>query len=300
MNKAIETDKEVWWSKLYPKEWLERLEQAPIVYLPLGICEPHGQVSAFGLDLIKAEAICEDTARKAGGIVAPSLGYQIHESGYHARWLEEQIGEVNGRMTGMPPHIMLYFFFYQLRAFVNAGFKGIVVLSGHGGGNQKDYRLAADWFMKHVPVRIWVGTDGDLVNGLYRADHAGQFEISQLMHLDPALIDLSRTELENQPGSGGKFARADDALHASPELGQEIMEACTEALSAIVKKELLDGLKEQPAAPPITYDFIEGLWQTFHATRFEWESARPREAQSPVSPNSQWKPYEYPYSGSGS
>ncbi|MGC1239932.1 MAG: creatininase family protein, partial [Chryseosolibacter sp.] len=77
------------WAELLPYEFKKRLAECPIVYLPLGLCEPHGQVSAFGLDTIKAEWLCQEAARQVGGIVAPSMGYHIHETGYHARWLEE-------------------------------------------------------------------------------------------------------------------------------------------------------------------------------------------------------------------
>ena len=51
------------WSELLPHEFKTRLADCPIVYLPLGLCEPHGQVSAFGLDTIKAEWICNEAAK---------------------------------------------------------------------------------------------------------------------------------------------------------------------------------------------------------------------------------------------
>ncbi|WNR42976.1 creatininase family protein [Paenibacillus roseipurpureus] len=284
---------EVLWAKLYPKEWRERFQAAPIVYLPLGLCEPHGQIAVFGLDLIKAEYICEKAARGAGGIVAPSLGYHIHESGYHARWLEEQIGEENPRMTGMPPHVMLYFFLYQLRAFVNAGFKAIVVLSGHGGGNQADFQRAAGIFMAQFPVRIWVGTDGDLVKGHFKADHAGQFEISQLMNIDPTLVNMGRTQLEGEPNSGAKFARADNAFEASEMLGASINEACITRLRQVAEDLLVQA--RDISTDSITYDEIEHLWRALQKSKSEWVTSRPREGQKSVSQSSQWKRHEYPY-----
>ncbi|MDG0791825.1 creatininase family protein [Cohnella ginsengisoli] len=167
------TGTKVLWAELLPHEFKQRQEACPVVYLPLGLCEPHGQVSAFGLDTIKAEWLCEEAARREGGIVAPSMGYHIHEAGYHARWLEEEVGEENPHMTGIPPAVMLHLFLYQLRAFANAGFSTIVVVSGHSGGNQLDLRLAAEQFMKRVPVQVWVRSDPELVEGLYEGDHAG-------------------------------------------------------------------------------------------------------------------------------
>lgn len=45
-----------------------------------------------------AEWLYEEEAGRAGGIVAPSMGYHIHETGCLARWLEEQVGEENPHM----------------------------------------------------------------------------------------------------------------------------------------------------------------------------------------------------------
>ena len=47
----------VYWAELFPLEFEERLKACPVVYLPLGLCEPHGLISAFGLDTFKAEYI---------------------------------------------------------------------------------------------------------------------------------------------------------------------------------------------------------------------------------------------------
>ncbi len=49
----------VQWEKLLPQEFVERQNNMPLVYLPMGICEPHGHIAPLGLDTIKAVAICE-------------------------------------------------------------------------------------------------------------------------------------------------------------------------------------------------------------------------------------------------
>ena len=77
----------VCWEELLPAEFEARLKAFPVVYLPLGLCEPHGHIAPFGLDTIKARYLCEQAARRFGGIVAPAMAYQIHETGYHAPWL---------------------------------------------------------------------------------------------------------------------------------------------------------------------------------------------------------------------
>ncbi len=41
----------------------------------MGMVEPHGHAAAFGLDLIKAEDLCDEAAARFGGIVAPPQTY---------------------------------------------------------------------------------------------------------------------------------------------------------------------------------------------------------------------------------
>ena len=142
------------WADLHLQEFEERQAACPIVYLPLGLCEPHGHIAPFGLDTIKADYLCDEAAHRFGGIVAPTLGYQIHETGYHAPWLEQVMEGANPRLASLPPHVILQCFLYQLRAFSNSGFTGVVVVSGHHGGNQDDLRMVAREFCKDVPITV--------------------------------------------------------------------------------------------------------------------------------------------------
>jgi creatinine amidohydrolase len=282
----------VLWSELLPFEFKQRIAECPVVYLALGLCEPHGQISAMGLDTIKAEYLCEEAARRYGGIVAPSLGYQMHETGYHASWLEVEVGETNPQMTAMPPFVLLYFYLYQLRAFVNAGFKSIVVITGHSGGNQEDLRLLTAIFSKHIPIHYWVGSDPELVTGLFTGDHAGKYEISQLMYLRPDLIDTTLRSLESNPNSGGRLALGADWDQASAELGREIIELSLANLQPVVEKLKSAGLA-QTSPEPIAYAATELIWQEMQNKKAEWKTAVPFPNQAPVTNGSRWKSYEY-------
>jgi creatinine amidohydrolase len=285
------TGNKVRWSELLPYEFKRRLAECSVVYLPMGLCEPHGQVSAFGLDLIKAEWLCEEASRRIGGIVAPSMGYHIHETGYHARWLEEEVGEESPYMTGIPPAVMLQLFLYQLRAFANAGFTAVVVVSGHSGGNQRDLRTAADAFMKQVPIQVWVRSDPELVEGLYEGDHAGSYELSQMLYLRPDLIDMEAKVLENDPAAGGRLALGADADEASPELGRRIMEACLERLCAETAR-LKEESRRYSSLAPVDYRTVETVWTEVLRGSDQWITSKPWPGQEAVSPDSRWKPYE--------
>ncbi|MCA0755938.1 creatininase family protein [Paenibacillus sp. N4] len=280
------------WAELLPYEFKQRMEECPVVYLPLGLCEPHGQVSAFGLDTIKAEWLCRKAAERTGGIVAPSMGYHIHETGYHAGWLEQTVGEQHPPMTSMPPDIYLVFFLYQLRAFVNAGFKAVVVVSGHSGGNQEDLRQAADLFMKYVPVTVSVKSDPELVEGLFEGDHAGKYELSQLMFIRPDLVDPSARRYEELQGYGGRLAIGHDAQEADAEQGRAIMEACLTGLCSEVSRIKREAVQAGKAAP-VSHSTVREIWGELLQTAESWVTASPWSGQASVSEQSLWKPYEY-------
>jgi creatinine amidohydrolase len=279
------------WAELFPDELLERIKQTPIVYLPMGICEPHGHIAVMGLDTIKADYLCDEAANRFGGIVAPTQGYQIHEAGYHAPWLEEVAGEVNTYMTSLPPHVMLYFFLYQLRAFHNAGFKAAIIISGHSGGNQNDFRLAASVFEKHSSMKVRVFSDPELVSGKYDGDHAGKYEISQLQFIKPEFINLGAATRSKEMGSLGRFAQGEDCLEASAKMGKDILEESLKYLNTVTHQ-LKEGFS---SANPgmMQYDTVEKMWAELKSMQHQWETIRPKAGQVSVSDNSRWKPYEY-------
>ncbi|MCR8630045.1 creatininase family protein [Paenibacillus radicis (ex Xue et al. 2023)] len=282
------TTEKVAWLELFPDEFKTRQRNLPLVYLPLGLCEPHGQISAFGLDTFKAEHLTYEAARRWGGIVAPTMNYHIHEIGPSAKFLEEHVGENNPHMTSVPSYIFLHFFLYQLRALYNAGFQAAVVLSGHGGAHPEDLRRVINYFTGYTGMRIWMGTDFDLAAPHYQGDHAGKYEISVLMYLRPELIDVSKKKLETVPGSGGRLALGHDALDASEEFGQGIIEVCLHKL-----EQIMTGLTEHlPSANEnqmLSFEQTEGIWQEMIRSETQWSTLQPRPGQAPVSDNSRWK-----------
>jgi creatinine amidohydrolase/Fe(II)-dependent formamide hydrolase-like protein len=152
------TSTPVRWAELRPDDFRARRDACPIVYLPIGLCEPHGHIAALGLDLLKAEYFCEQPAQRFGGVVAPAQGYHIHECGFHAPWLAEVVGEENPFLGAIPPH----------------------------------------------------------------GDHAGRYEISQLMDIRPDLVDLSLLDRQFEANSGGRLAVGEDAAESSAAYGHTL------------------------------------------------------------------------------
>ena len=255
------------WEYLLPEEFERRLAACPVVWLPLGLCEPHGHIAPFGLDTIKARYLCDEGASRFGGIVAPTMAYQIHETGYHAPWLRDVMGEVNPRLAALPPHVVLETLLYQLRAFRNAGFAAAVVVSGHHGGNQEDLRRVACVFSAAYPFEVFACSDPELVEGYYQGDHAGFYEISQLLAIDPQLINLRRVD-RVQSDPLGRFAQNPDAGEANAAAGRQMLDRALDRLGRVVA----DFSLAARASAPIPMEAMPPLWAEIYAARAEWRT----------------------------
>lgn len=259
----------VGWQELLPHEFDARISARPIVYLPMGLCEPHGMAAAFGLDTLKAEFICQQAAHRFGGIVAPTQAYHIHECGYHAPFLEEAVGSDNPRLGSLPPELVLRTLLYQFRAFANAGFRTLVVVSGHNGA-QADLRLVANEFMRLVPVRVLVRSDPELIRDVISDDHAGRFELSQLLHARPDLVDLAR--VTSVTGRYGRLAQGADAHAATAEFGEEILGLMIERLGNLID---ITGIDEHSHVPFLDFADVEPTWAAIEQERDRWVSYGP-------------------------
>ncbi|MDX6299450.1 MAG: creatinine amidohydrolase [Nocardioidaceae bacterium] len=254
------------WGELKPEEFLNRLARRPVAYLPMGMVEPHGHAAAFGLDMIKADYLCDEAAARFGGIVAPSQTYHIHETGFHGTWLQEVMGEVNPRLGGLPPDVVMRALLFQLRVCVNAGFRAVMVVSGQNGA-QGDLRLVADEFMSLVPVPVVVRSDPELVHGTFPGDHAGRYELSQLLYIRPDLVDMTRLgRVADDPL--GRFAQNPDAHEATAEYGKQVVETQIDRIGELVEQAGLG-----PAELPfLSFDAVEPAWVAIERQRSSWVS----------------------------
>jgi creatinine amidohydrolase len=257
------------WVELKPEEFLHRLAERPVAYLPMGMVEPHGHAAAFGLDLIKAEYLCDEAAARFGGIVAPSQTYHIHETGFHGTWLQEVVGDVNPRLGGMPPDVVMRSLLFQLRVCVNAGFRAVMVVSGQNGA-QGDLRLVADEFIKLVGVPVVVRSDPELVRGIFPGDHAGRYELSQLLFIRPDLVDMTRLDRVSSSPLG-RFAQNPDADGATAEYGEQVIETQIVRIGELADEAGLGA----PDLPTLTFDDVEPVWAAVERQRPSWVSYGP-------------------------
>jgi creatinine amidohydrolase len=198
--------------------------------------------------------------------VAPSQTYHIHETGFHGTWLTEVVGEVNPRLGALPPDVVMRTLLFQLRACVNAGFRAVMVLSGQNGA-QGDLRLVAEEFTKIVPVPVVLRSDPELVRGTFPGDHAGRYELSQLLYIRPDLVDMTRLDRVSSDPLG-RFAQNPDAHEATAEYGRQVIEAQINRIGELVGEAGV-GPSDLPF---LSFEDMEPAWAAVLDRRPSWVS----------------------------
>lgn len=204
------------YEEMLPHQIEETLAQAPVAYVPWGALEWHGRHLAIGNDAIKAAALCDRVAEKAGGVVLPPVysGYQTMKRAGFRHTLEMKEATVRALAYDL------------LRGLESEGFQVVVILTGHYGSRHvAALKDVGEKFGKGKEIRVWVLPEYEVVTDLgYEGDHAAKWETSILMHLRPELVDMGQLSAdldEKLEGVGGD----DPRVHASPEVGREIVEA---------------------------------------------------------------------------
>ena len=290
------------WEEMFPDELDAALARCPLVYLTYGLCEPHGLHNAVGLDALKAHALACRAAQAHGGLVAPPFFWHVHEIGYHAPWGDRTIGDRNPWLSSLPPWVFFQMFFYHLRAVAARGFHAAIVITGHYGGNERDFKRIAEIFMRHSPLRVWAGADHETIE--YEdshGDHAGRCETSQLWALRPELVDLSRLAQGTPDEISRVMATGPDAGQAARRTGEAIV-ASQVAWLGRKAAELLAAYRPpaQPASRTpgnplgaLTFAETERLWREEVAALLpEFTSMNRRPGQERVDPASPWAPNE--------
>jgi creatinine amidohydrolase len=227
--------------QLRPQEFLMRLAQQPVGYLPLGS------------DAIISTGLFERAARRFGGIVFPPLflgpdrvrlqpdgsllqGMDYAEVTTPARQLEGScyhIGE--GLFLTLCENVL-----EQAR---RAGFK-VIVADGHGPSRWAFGRAAAGW-EEQFGLKL-VSVARDFKEGWQsQMDHAALNETSLVMALCPSLVDLSRLSPDRSVWPQGVSGQ--DPRDATAEHGEECLEACLSLLGAKLAALGFGPLKADPA-----------------------------------------------------
>ena len=215
----------VQWERMLPAEFQLAFEKLPVVFLPLGTVEWHGEHDALGLDALKAHALCIGAAKKSGGIVHPPL--------YGG------MGGLNKPATvKMEPenswenYLLRPWLEKMCSEFHRLGFKAIIMLTGHYGHNQQIVvREVATRMTERLQVSVlgipeyWLALDAG-----YLGDHAGIGETSLLWYLEPDLVAIDRIKIDPDYGKDGVIESG-----SSPELGKKYADLIITRLASLAQ-----------------------------------------------------------------
>jgi creatinine amidohydrolase len=227
MNELNEgLNRECRWERLLPQEFRVAFDLMPVVYLPLGTVEWHGEHLALGLDSLKSHGLCVKAAQNTGGVVHPPLYGGMGGLDKPATVIME--GEYSWDNYLLKPWLEK-----MCSEFHRLGFKAIVIITGHYGHNQQIVvRETAVRMSARLRIPVIGLPEYLLAQDIgYLGDHAGIGETSLLAHLEPELVKMERL-----PGDPDYGATDEIEKGASGELGRRYTEKIVERLASLVAK----------------------------------------------------------------
>ncbi len=170
--------------------WMEFREVVPsktnTVLLPTGTMEPHGVINN-GADNTAPFAMAKTIARRTNALIAPTLPYGITGA------MEAYPGAFQITEAAYRPFVKQI-----LEGLVKTGFKNIVVLNGHGGGQTAVLQsvaaeVAAERHVRTLVINWW-SFASDETKEVFGEDggHAGLNETAFIQAIDPALVHAER------------------------------------------------------------------------------------------------------------
>ena len=166
--------------------WMEFRDSVPskinTVILPTGTLEPHGVVNN-GADITAPFAMAKTIARRTNSMIAPPLPYGI-----------------TGSMEAYPGAFQISEAVYRpfvkqvLEGLVKNGFRNIIIMNGHGGGQTAVLQSVAAEVATEKRVRTlvinWWSFASDETKEVFGEDggHAGNNETAFIQAIDPTLV----------------------------------------------------------------------------------------------------------------
>jgi creatinine amidohydrolase len=170
--------------------WMEFKEVVPAkintVLLPVGTLEPHGVINN-GADNTAPTAMARTIAGRTNALIAPTLPYGITGS------MEAYPGAFQITEAAYRPFVKQI-----LEGLAKNGFKNIIILNGHGGGQTAVLNAVAAEVATERKVRTlvinWWSFAADETKEVFGEDggHAGLNETAFIQAIDPTLVNKER------------------------------------------------------------------------------------------------------------
>lgn len=166
--------------------WMEFKDVVPsktnTVLLPTGTLEPHGVINN-GADNTAPFAMAKTIARRTNALIAPTLSYGITGS------MEAYPGAFQITESAYRPFVKQI-----LEGLAKNGFRNIIIINGHGGGQTAVLQSVAAEVAIEKKVRTlvinWWSFASDETKEVFGEDggHAGWNETAFIQAIDPTLV----------------------------------------------------------------------------------------------------------------
>jgi creatinine amidohydrolase len=170
--------------------WMEFKEIVPskidTVLLPTGTLEPHGVINN-GADNTAPTGMAKAIAERTNAMIAPTLNYGITGS------LEGYPGAFRISAKAYKPFVKEI-----MEGLAKNGFKNIIILNGHGGGQTAVLQSVASEVAIDKKVRTlvvnWWSFASDVTEEVFKENggHAGWNETAYVQAIDPSLVKKER------------------------------------------------------------------------------------------------------------
>jgi creatinine amidohydrolase len=222
------------YERLFGEEFFRLLRERPLAWLPLGILEQHGEHLPWGLDGLKAHAVCLRLAEELGGVVLPACHLAgVHgdcrdgdEAGFRRR--HAAIGDLLYREESF--RIWVY---ETLDGLANLGFRVIVAYTGHYPEVQtRIVREVAGAFTATGAARVIPFWEPLACGG---GDHGGKWETSIALALVPDAVRLEAVR-DAETGQPGWYRGQEVRSHSSAEFGRQALARVRDHLAAAIER----------------------------------------------------------------
>jgi creatinine amidohydrolase len=222
---------------LYGEELFALLRERPLAWLPLGILECHGEHLPWGLDGLKAHAVCLRLAERLGGVVLPAC----HLAGVHGDCHDADENEFRRRHAAIGD---LLYHEQTLRSFLdetfdglaNLGFRVIVAYTGHYPAVQTRILEEAAASFTATGAAAVVPFWEPLACG--DGDHGGRWETSIYLTLAPDAVRLDAIR-DERTGEIGHYRGQDVRRHTSAAFGEQALAQIEAYLSEAIQRALV-------------------------------------------------------------
>src|SRR6187549_990789 len=174
--------------------WMEFKDVVPTrtntVLLPTGTLEPHGVINN-GADNTAPFALAKTIARRTNALIAPTLPYGMTGS------MEAYPGAFQISESAYRPFVKQI-----LEGLAKNGFRNIIILNGHGGGQTAVLQSVAAEVATEKRVRTlvinWWSFASDETKAVFGEDggHAGLNETAFIQAIDPTLVHAEKYNAE--------------------------------------------------------------------------------------------------------